>query len=52
MADLEVLDILNEPTAAAISYGFHKGFISLAADRDRRELIMVYDLGGGLLMFH
>lgn len=47
MAGLEVLDILNEPTAAAISYGFHKGFISLSADRNRRELIMVYDLGGG-----
>jgi molecular chaperone DnaK len=47
IAGIELLDILNEPTAAAISYGFHKGFISLAADRDRRELVMVYDLGGG-----
>lgn len=47
MAGIEVLDILNEPTAAAISYGFHKGFISLAADRNRSELILVYDLGGG-----
>ena len=47
MAGIELLDILNEPTAAAISYGFHKGFISLAADRNHRELVMVYDLGGG-----
>ncbi len=40
MAGLEVVDILNEPTAAALSYGFAQG-----ADVD--ETVLVYDLGGG-----
>jgi molecular chaperone DnaK len=40
MAGLDVVDILNEPTAAAFSYGFAQG-----ADKD--ETVLVYDLGGG-----
>jgi molecular chaperone DnaK len=40
MAGLEVVDVLNEPTAAALSYGFAQG-----ADVD--ETVLVYDLGGG-----
>ncbi|GBC84127.1 Chaperone protein DnaK [bacterium HR11] len=39
IAGLEVRRILNEPTAAALAYGLDK--------TDRRELIAVYDLGGG-----
>ncbi|MBW2419582.1 MAG: Hsp70 family protein, partial [Deltaproteobacteria bacterium] len=38
IAGLEVLRILNEPTAAALSYGFGRGL-------DQR--VAVYDLGGG-----
>jgi molecular chaperone DnaK len=38
IAGLEVLRILNEPTAAALAYGFGKGL-------DQR--VAVYDLGGG-----
>ena len=38
LAGLEVLRVINEPTAAAISYG---------ADRDDDILYGVYDLGGG-----
>ncbi len=38
MADLNVLAILNEPTAAAISYGLKT---------DEPQTVMVYDLGGG-----
>jgi molecular chaperone DnaK len=38
IAGLEVLRILNEPTAAALAYGGQK---------DRDEKIAVYDLGGG-----
>jgi molecular chaperone DnaK len=49
LAGLEVLDIVNEPTAGAISYGYHLGFLSkdgrLASQRPLR--ILVYDLGGG-----
>jgi molecular chaperone DnaK (HSP70) len=40
IAGLEVVDVLNEPTAAALSYGFAQG-----ADVD--ETVLVYDLGGG-----
>jgi len=39
IAGLEVLRIINEPTAAALAYGLEK------ADEDQK--IMVYDLGGG-----
>ncbi len=38
IAGLEVLRIINEPTAAALAYGFGK---------DVNEKICVYDLGGG-----
>ena len=42
MAGLEVLDIIHEPTAAAIAYGFGR--------RDAKEQnVLVYDLGGGTL---
>jgi molecular chaperone DnaK (HSP70) len=38
IAGLNVLEVINEPTAAAISYGVH-------ADGD--QTVLVYDLGGG-----
>ena len=38
IAGLEVLRIINEPTAAALAYGLDKG---------EDQKIMVYDLGGG-----
>jgi molecular chaperone DnaK len=38
IAGLEVLRIINEPTAAALAYGLDKG---------ENETILVYDLGGG-----
>ena len=38
IAGLEVKRIINEPTAAALSYG---------VDKDNDQKIMVYDLGGG-----
>jgi molecular chaperone DnaK len=38
IAGLEVLRILNEPTAAALAYGFGKGLT---------QRVAVYDLGGG-----
>jgi molecular chaperone DnaK len=40
IAGLDVIDVINEPTAAAMSYGFAQG-----ADVD--ETVLVYDLGGG-----
>ena len=38
IAGLEVLRIINEPTAAALAYGL---------DKDKDETILVFDLGGG-----
>lgn len=39
IAGLNVLAIINEPTAAAITYG--------VADDDNEKTVLVYDLGGG-----
>jgi molecular chaperone DnaK len=49
LAGLEVLDILNEPTAAAIAYGYQLGFLDAAGQlRNEQALrVLVYDLGGG-----
>ena len=38
IAGLEVLRIINEPTAAALAYGL---------DKKKNETIAVYDFGGG-----
>ena len=38
IAGLEVMRIINEPTAAALAYGM---------DKEREQKVMVYDLGGG-----
>jgi molecular chaperone DnaK len=45
MAGFDVLDIINEPTAAALSYGFQQGY--LAGGTHERKKVLVYDLGGG-----
>ncbi len=47
LAGLDVIDIINEPTAAAISYGMQRGFLDLQGESQNDELILVYDLGGG-----
>ncbi len=49
LAGLEVLDLINEPTAAALAFGYEHGFLNPARDQipDRPLRIMVYDLGGG-----
>merc|ERR1712151_823979 len=38
IAGLEVLRIINEPTAASLAYGFNN---------DKNETVLVFDLGGG-----
>jgi molecular chaperone DnaK len=49
LAGLEVLDIVNEPTAAAIAYGYQIGFLdrSCRVTEDRPLRVLVFDLGGG-----
>jgi molecular chaperone DnaK len=47
MAGLKVIDIVNEPTAAALAFGEAEGYLS-PTGLPREELtVMVYDLGGG-----
>ena len=40
IAGLEVLRIINEPTAAALAYGLDK-------EENKNQKILIYDLGGG-----
>ena len=40
IAGLEEVTLINEPTAAAISYGY-------SGNREGKERVLVYDLGGG-----
>jgi molecular chaperone DnaK len=47
MAGLEVLDIINEPTAAALAFGLAQGHLRAKAASSRPRHILVYDLGGG-----
>jgi molecular chaperone DnaK len=47
LAGLDVIDIINEPTAAAIAYGVTAGFLDSDGQSKRSERILVYDLGGG-----
>jgi len=47
MAGFDVLDIINEPTAAAIAYGSMRGFLSTEGKADKPIKVLVYDLGGG-----
>ncbi len=47
LAGLNVLDIINEPTAAAIAFGVEEGFLDAGGDAKSDETILVYDLGGG-----
>jgi len=41
IAGLDILRIINEPTAASLAYGF---------DKKANETILVFNLGGGRLM--
>jgi len=47
MAGLRVLDIVNEPTAAALSFGEAVGFLAPSGTPKEQMTVMVYDLGGG-----
>ncbi|HLA85037.1 MAG TPA: Hsp70 family protein [Thermoguttaceae bacterium] len=47
MAGLDVLDIVNEPTAAALAFGEAIGYLSRSGEVTRPMTVLVYDLGGG-----
>jgi molecular chaperone DnaK len=45
LAGLHVREIINEPTAAAITYGL--GHVGREPGQEEHEVVLVYDLGGG-----
>jgi molecular chaperone DnaK len=48
IAGLNVVDIINEPTAATLTYAWNRGELGAAGGQmDRPRLALVYDLGGG-----
>jgi len=47
IAGLEVVRILNEPTAAALAYGAHRSAQGITDASAKARKALVYDLGGG-----
>jgi len=47
IAGLNVIDLLNEPTAATLAYAWTQGELGKAERQERERTILVYDLGGG-----
>ena len=47
IAGLNVIDIINEPTAATLAYAWSKGELGRADLKAEEKTILVYDLGGG-----
>ncbi|MBS0265182.1 MAG: Hsp70 family protein [Planctomycetes bacterium] len=47
IAGLNVIDIVNEPTAATLAYAWMKGELGRVDGNKFEKTIMVYDLGGG-----
>lgn len=47
IAGLNVVDIINEPTAATLAYAWMKGELGRVDIKQEPKTILVYDLGGG-----
>lgn len=47
IAGLNVIDIINEPTAATLAYAWQKGELGRKDLAGQERTILVYDLGGG-----
>lgn len=47
IAGLNVIDIINEPTAATLTYAWQRGELGRSDLSGNERTIMVYDLGGG-----
>ncbi len=47
IAGLNVIDIINEPTAATLAYAWMKGELGRLELGENEKTILVYDLGGG-----
>lgn len=49
IAGLQVMRIINEPTAAAIAYGLDKKVAGGSGQKGNEKVVLIYDLGGGTL---
>ena len=47
IAGMNVIDIINEPTAATLAYAWNKGELGRTDISSEEKTILVYDLGGG-----
>ncbi len=48
IAGLNVIDIINEPTAATLTYAWHRGELGIMqTGQTKKRRILIYDLGGG-----
>lgn len=47
IAGLNVIDIINEPTAATLTYAWKRGELGSTGGNQKPHLALVYDLGGG-----
>jgi molecular chaperone DnaK len=47
IAGLNVIDIINEPTAATLTYAWKRGELGATGGEQKPHLALVYDLGGG-----
>ncbi|MBQ3453871.1 MAG: Hsp70 family protein [Thermoguttaceae bacterium] len=48
IAGFNVIDIINEPTAAALTYAWHRGELGHRSTNDGKpRRVLIYDLGGG-----
>ena len=48
IAGFNVIDIINEPTAATLTYAWHRGELGAgASDEAKPRLALIFDLGGG-----
>ncbi|HBT77594.1 MAG TPA: heat-shock protein Hsp70 [Planctomycetaceae bacterium] len=48
IAGLNVIDIINEPTAATLTYAWHRGELGVAHGSEfKPRRVLIYDLGGG-----
>lgn len=46
IAGINVVDIINEPTAATLAYAWHRGELG-KGDSKKQRMALVFDLGGG-----
>ena len=47
IAGINVIDIINEPTAATLTYAWKDNALGGSSDTERQRYALVYDLGGG-----